>query len=224
MNPHDDVTTSVRPADRSDVPFLARMEQEASLPPLGTSFWEMLLESTKTGVLDFLEAMLAADGSRWGVVEDFIIVEVAGQPAATCAVFKPDPASGAHDPLDLSRLPAIAGSLSWDQGTCDAFRAAYQGMWQDDGGVLKPQADMIVEAVAVAPAFRGRGLGHRLMEAAFTKARDCGAGSLGVMVIHGNVAAQSLYEKVFEPYATFHAAYFDHQIPGVTKYRAMLTG
>ena len=222
MNLQDRSGSSVRAAGRSDAPFLARMAHEASLPPLGTSFWEMLLTPSGTDVLSFLEAVLGADASRWGVVEDFIVVEVAGRPAATCAVFRPNVASGANDPLDLSKLPAVAGSLSWDQETTEVFRAAYQEMWKGDGDVLKPQADMIVEVVAVAPGFRGQGLGHRLMEAAFAKARDCGACSLGVSVINGNVAAQTLYAKVFEPYVTYHPAYFDHKFPGVTKYRATL--
>lgn len=62
-----------------------------------------------------------------------------------------------------------------------------------------------------------------LMNAAFDRGRTLGAKSIGIMVIHGNDGAQALYEKHFEPYATFHPAYFQHEFPGVTKYRASLT-
>ena len=112
--------------------------------------------------------------------------------------------------------------MSWPAETAAAFGTAYQGIWSGGADFLKPQAELIVESVAVAPEFRGRGLGDALMLAAFDRARARGGASLGIMVIHGNDAAKALYEKHFEPYATFHAAYFDHAFPGLTKFRATL--
>ncbi|MEM8674470.1 MAG: GNAT family N-acetyltransferase [Cyanobacteria bacterium P01_G01_bin.67] len=167
--------------------------------------------------------MFRCKASRWGQVEDFLIVERNGKAVATCAVFCPSELAGANSPLDLSKLPHIAKSLGWSIPTIESFEQAYVEIWEADPSFLKPQADMIVETVAVLPSHRGSGLGHSLMKAAFERAQQQGANSLGVMVVHGNKPAQSLYEKYFERYTTFYPAYFNYTLPGLTKYRASLS-
>ena len=217
---------TVRLGSHDDVEFLARMEHEASRPPFEESIWDGLLKPLDTNPLDFLQAVFEENGSNWGNPKDFIILEVGGTPVACCAVFRPregdDPAS--KGPLNLDCLPAIANRLGWSDSTTQAFKAAYQKPWGSDTSFMKPQAEVIVETVAVGSEFRGLGLGHRLMQEAFNRGRQMGAQSIGIMVIKGNDAAQALYEQHFEPYATFHGAYFNHEFPGLTKYRAMLTG
>lgn len=223
MNMQQNIAPAVRAATAQDIPFLAKMDVEASLPPFGRSFWDELLESTGTDTLTFLEAMFREAASNWGDVSDFIILESDGVPVATCAVFKPKPTPATEGPLNLERLDQIAGALSWSDDAKNTFRAAYEKVWSGDTGFLNPQADLIIETVAVAPDYRGNGLGTALMHAAFARGRDLGADNIGIMVIHGNDGAQALYEKHFEPFATFHGAYFDHEFPGLTKYRASLT-
>ncbi|WP_227271057.1 GNAT family N-acetyltransferase [Roseobacter weihaiensis] len=223
MSMQQKITPTVRAATAQDIPFLAKMDVEASKPPFGTSFWDELLEGTGTDTLTFLEAMFREAASNWGDVSDFIILESDGVPVATCAVFKPEPTPASEGPLNLGKLDQIAWALSWSDDTKNTFRAAYEKVWSGDTGFLKPQADLIIETVAVAPDHRGKGFGTALMQAAFTRGRDLGANSIGIMVIHGNDGAQALYEKHFEPFATFHGAYFDHEFPGLTKYRASLT-
>lgn len=207
---------------RADIPFLARIEEEASTPPFEQSLWTELLEPSGTPVRDFLAAMFAADASQWGRVEDFVLLEVAERPAAACALFRPCQKPGSEGPLDLSRLPEIASLLSWDEKTLKTFRRSYEKAWSGNLDFLCPQAEMIVETVAVLPEFRGRGLGHALMRAAFETARAKGARSLGIMVIHGNDTAKRLYETYFQPYITFHQTYFEDRFPGLTKFRADL--
>lgn len=212
-----------RTANTADIPFLARMTREATLPPLGTSFWDSLLEGTGTETLTFLEAMFQNDASNWGNVADFIVLELEGEPVATCAVFVPGTTPGADAPLNLDRLDRVASSLSWSPETAEAFRQTFESTWGgEDESFLKPQADLIIETLAVAPEHRGKGLGTALLHAAFDRGRAMGAKSIGIMVIHGNDAARTLYERHFEPFTTFHAAYFKHAIQGVTKYRTSL--
>lgn len=213
---------SVRLAASADAPFLARMVFEASLSPFDRSFWDDLLKETGTGALDFLEAMLREGAANWGAIEDFIILEVDGTPAAACAVFAPDE-QVLEGPLNLRKLDQVSNALSWRPDVAAAFHAAYQRVWDAGADFLKPQADVIIESVAVASDFRGRGLGDALMDAAFSRAREKRSASLGVMVVHGNDAAKALYEKYFEPYVTYHAAYFDHEFPGLTKFLASLS-
>lgn len=195
-------TQIVRSATHEDIPFLARMDVEASRAPFDESLWETLLAPTGTPATQFMETMFALNASRWGQVKDFIIIEKKGQAVATCAVFRPV-TIGANSPLDLSKLPQIADLLGWEPSITESFKQAYVGLWEADSNFLKPQAEMIVETVAVLPTHRGLGLGHSLMRAAFDRARQQGAASLGVMVVHGNEAAQSLYERYFERHTTF---------------------
>ncbi|MEL6838237.1 MAG: GNAT family N-acetyltransferase [Pseudomonadota bacterium] len=213
----------VRPATVQDIPFLARMDIEASSQPFGTPYWAEMLAGTDTTPQAFVAAMLRENASNWGKIEDFLILEVDGQPAATCCVFRPDAATSSTGPLNLNRLAEIGWSLGWTTTQTAQVRAKYLETFGDDADYLRPQADLIVETVAVDPGHRGKGLGTALMKAAFARGRALGAESIGIMVIQGNDNAQALYDKHFEPYATFHAAYFDHEFPGLTKYRASLT-
>lgn len=213
---------AVRSATRDDIALLARLDHEASLPPFERPFWDDLLEGTGTAPLDFLEAMFAVGGSNWGAIEDFLILEVDGAPAAGCAVYLATGDAARGHPLNLARLPAIAEWLAWPRATRDAFEAAYRALWAEDPIFYAPQAPAIVETVAVLPEHRGRGLGDRLMVEAKARARGLGVDAVGIMVVHGNDAAARLYAKHFEPWATFHPAYFGGAVPGLTKFRAAL--
>ena len=222
MNMQAPVTPQIRAATPRDIPFLARMDVEASTPPFDRPLWDELLEGTGTPTQRFVETMFREQASNWGGVSDFLVLEVSGEPAAACAVFRPRNAPDNPGPLNLNRLEQIAWSLSWSAETMDRVRAAYAAVWAGDTAFMTPQAELIIETVAVAPGRRGSGLGRALMRAAFDRGRQLGAQSIGISVIHGNNRAQALYEKHFEPFVTYHAAYFDHQFPGLTKYRASL--
>ncbi|MEM8795953.1 MAG: GNAT family N-acetyltransferase [Pseudomonadota bacterium] len=211
-----------RSGTKDDVLFLARMGYEASLPPFKESFWDDLIRPTGTETLAFLEELFRQDASNWGNSDDFIILELNGESSACCAVYRPLENPPSQGPLNLDKVPKIATTLGWSDTATNAFTAAYQKVWSGDRSFLTPQAEVIIETVAVVPSARGHGFGHRLMKAAFERGRTVGAKSIGIMAINGNDAAQSLYEKHFEPYATFHGAYFDHAFPGLTKYRASL--
>ena len=214
---------TVRSATPADAGVLARLDYEATLPLLNRSFYEDLLAKTGTSVLPFLEAVFRYGLSRWGTAEDFILLEVNGSVAAGCAVYKPVSAAPGTGPLSLEKLSDVAKALNWQQSQIDAFTSAHQQMWQAIGEVLLPQADCIVEAVAVLPGWRGRGLGHQLMVAAKQRAQVLGAETLGIMVIHGNDAAAHLYGQYFHPYISYHADFFDHQFSGLTKFRTRLS-
>lgn len=213
---------AIRSAEPSDVPLLARIDRLATEPPTGRSFWDDVLAPIETPTLDFLEAMFRERAARWGAIEDFLVVEADGTPAAACAVYRPDPDRPALDPFDLDRLPAVAAALRWTNDQAEVFRTGYAKIWADIGDFLAPQAEWIVEAVAVLPEHQRRGHGRRLMEAAIAKAKDTGGESIGVMVIHGNDPAGHLYEQFFDPWITYHAAYFENEFPGLTKYRRSL--
>lgn len=126
-------TLNTRKATTADIPFLARIEYEASLPPLNHCFWEDLLDGTGTTALQFIEAELRTDVSNWGNVADFLILEAQDKPVAAAAGYVP----GTEDycPLRLSRLEAIAHELKWSRENLTAFHDRYMAFW---GGDLRP--------------------------------------------------------------------------------------
>ncbi len=214
---------NLRKANASDIPLLARVEYEASLPPLNQSFWDEIVQGTETPALAFVEAMLKAEAGNWGNAEDFWVLEEDGKPVAAAAGYVP----GGEDyrPLNLERLDALAAHLGWSTETTEAFRDRYQQFWGHDPKpiFLKPQAPFIIETVAVLPEARGRGLGKTLVQMILDEARALPYSHAGIMVINGNDRAQHTYESVgFKPYQTYHADFFAQQyqleFPGFTKF------
>lgn len=216
-------TLNTRKATTADIPFLARIEYEASLPPLNHCFWESLLDGTGTTALQFIEAEIRNDASNWGNVADFLILEDQGKPLAAAAGYVPN--SEDYCPLRLSCLEVIAQELKWSQQTTAAFHNRYIKFWGGDlqPYFLTPQASWIIENVAVLPEARGQGCGKALLRALLEEGRSQQHTFAGIMVINGNEVARHTYESIgFKPYQTFHADYFSEQFniefPGVTKF------
>ena len=216
-------TLNTRPATTADIPFLARIEYEASLPPLNQCFWEELLQGTGTSALPFIAAKLKAAASNWGNVSDFLVLSEQDQPVAAAAGYVPNPDD--YCPLRLSRLGAIADELHWSPATAAAFRDRYLELWGGDlrPDFLTPQAPWIIENVAVLPEARGRGLGKALLNALLQEGKSQQHSHAGIMVINGNDAARHTYESIgFKPYQTFYSHYFSDQVdmefPGITKF------
>jgi ribosomal protein S18 acetylase RimI-like enzyme len=214
---------STRQATIADIPFLARIEYEASLPPFNYCFWEDILQGTGTSALQFIEAELRAGAGNWGDVTDFLILEEQGKPVAAAAGYTPN--SEDYCPLRLSCLDAIAQDLNWSDDIAAAFRDRYVQSWGGDlrPFFLTPQAPWIIENVAVLPEARGRGLGKVLIRALLEQGRSRQHSHAGIMVINGNDVARRTYESIgFKPYQTFHAEYFSEQFniefPGITKF------
>lgn len=217
------MSLTTRKATSADIPFLAQIEYEASLPPLDHCFWEDLLEGTGTTALEFIEAELHTGASNWGTVHDFLVLEEQGQPVAAAAGYVPNPTD--YCPLRLSHLEAIAQTLNWSSTTTSLFHDRYLGLFAGNLQpiFLAPQASWIIENVAVLPAARGRGLGKVLLKAVLEEGRSQGHSHAGIMVINGNDRARRAYESVgFKPYQTFYADYFltqfNIEFPGVTKF------
>jgi ribosomal protein S18 acetylase RimI-like enzyme len=214
---------STRKATIADIPFLAKIQYEASLPPLHRCFWEDILQGIETGALPFIEAMLRAGASNWGNVADFLILEEQEKPIAAAAGYLPN--SEDYRPLRLSALDKIAQDLNWSDQIAATFRDRYEQSWGSDcrPTYLTPQAPWIIEYVAVLPEVRGRGFGKMLLKALLEEGRSQRHSHAGIMVINGNDVARHTYESIgFKPYQTFHAEYFAEQFnldfPGITKF------
>jgi hypothetical protein len=136
-------TLNVRKATIADISFLARIEYEASLPPLNHCFWEDILQDTGTSVLEFIEAKLRTNASNWGFVSDFSILEEEGQPVAAAAGYTPNTED--YCPLRLSCLAKISQALNWSSAVATAFCDRYEQFWGSDSRpfFLTPQTPWI---------------------------------------------------------------------------------
>jgi ribosomal protein S18 acetylase RimI-like enzyme len=76
-----------------------------------------------------------------------------------------------------------AGERAGYVALCFGWSLEYQGR------------DAFVDDLYLRPAFRGRGLGARVMEAVEREARDLGVRALHLEVERGNDPARALYEK-----------------------------
>ncbi|MEM8605231.1 MAG: GNAT family N-acetyltransferase [Cyanobacteria bacterium P01_H01_bin.121] len=212
----------LRQATIADIPFLARIVYEASLPPLNHCFWDDLLHDMSTTSVQFIEAMLQADASNWGGVEDFFVLTEHDRPVAAAAGYSPSPDN--YCPLRLENLDQLAAILNWSPTITQTFRDRYTQLW---GGNFKPEffkpiAPWIIETVAVVPEARGRGLVKVLLRGLLDAGRSQGHERAGIMVINGNDAAYRAYTSLgFKPYQTFHTDYFaglfQLEFPGITK-------
>lgn len=79
--------------------------------------------------------------------------------------------------------PDLLALASWDGEPATAYELAMQ---EDVGWI---------EAVAVAPAMQGRGLGRRMVAAAIARLRAHGATSIKLLVMSSNAPAVTLYER-----------------------------
>lgn len=212
----------IRRAAIADIPFLARIMYEASLPPFNHCFWEDLLRGTDTSSLQFIEAMLKVKASNWGNVSDFLVLEWQGQSVAAAAGYVPNQSD--YCPLRLSHLGQVAQVLNWSQSTATKFGDRYLEFWGGEAQpiFLTPIAPWIIENVAVLPEMRDRGLGKILLQAVLEEGRSRQHSHAGIMIINGNEVARHTYESLgFQACQTFHAEYFSQQFnvefPGVTK-------
>lgn len=213
-----------RSATPSDIAFLSQIIYDASLPPHNHSFWDDMVQDSGTPALPFIAAMLKTRATNWSQVEDFLIIEQDGKPVAAASGYEATAAEADYRPLKLSGLSQIAQELGWSAAAEAAFRDRYTAMLGQDPHplFLKPQAPWIIEYVAVLAEARGQGIGKVLLRSLLEKAKTLNQLQVGIMIVNGNERARKVYESLgFQPYQSFHAAYFLDQFgmefPGFSK-------
>ena len=96
---------------------------------------------------------------------------------------------------NLRRLMAAAGMVTLVAETAGGERAGFI-MVGRSASVFTDQQQAFVYDVAVAPAFRRRGIGRMLMERAEAHAREQKMGYITLMVDCRNAPARTLYEQL----------------------------
>jgi len=223
---HNDLPYTIRPATPADIPFLAGMQYEASLPPSNFSFWDYPLMGLGVESLHFIETVMTLNAGVWGGVEDFLILEDQNHPIAAAAGIAAD-ADFVRGTVRINQIDAIGAALGWSAETTATFRARYEPNWPDPQGnaLLLPQASWIIESVAVIPSERGKGLVKPLMTALLEEGVRRGHHDVGITVANGNDRAQKAYESLgFQMYLAFGPAFFGEPgFGGYTKYKRALS-
>lgn len=213
----------VRRAARADLDFVAWCNHTATSPEPGFCYWDPLLAQTGTPAMDFIRAVFTQRALAWGDVEDFFLVEANGRLLGGGSAFVMDPND--YRPLRLARLPAVAQALGWSEASLTGFVHGYEAVWPDPlDPSLSPQAEWIIECVAVVDDARGQGVAGRLLDGIAAAARAQGVGSLGISITNGNLPAQRAYEKFgFAQVAYYGPDLYGGAYPGSTKYRYAVT-
>lgn len=218
-------TTTIRPATSNDIPFLAYVQYEASLPPSNFSFWDYPLMGLGVESLHFIEMVMRLNAGTWGSVDQFFVMEHEGRPVAAAAGIEPDEAF-ARGPVRISEINRIGEALGWSSELIETYRQRYEEQWPDPQGnfLLLPQASWIIESVAVIPEMRAKGLVKPLMQALFEEGKRRGHTHVGITVANGNDRAQKAYEHMgFQKYLAFGPAFFESpEFLGYTKYKRPL--
>jgi GNAT superfamily N-acetyltransferase len=216
---------SVRRAMLTDIPFLAWMQYEASLPPAYFSFWDFPIMGMNIEGKAFIETVLKLNAGAWGSVDEFWILEENGQPIAAAAGIEAGIAF-AEGPVRMQCLETIGQTLGWTSDMVALFRERYRTIWTYpvENPLLLPQAPWIIESVAVVPQARGKGLINVLMHSLIAEGRERGHASVGITVANGNEAARRVYERLgFKMYMAFGPAFFEQEgVMGYTKYKMSL--
>lgn len=135
---------SIRPATSADVPFLAHMQHEASLPPANFSFWDIALMGMDIDTLRFIETVMRLNAGAWGSVDQFLIMEQAGRPIAAAAGIEPDDAF-ARGPVRIADIDRIGVALGWSPEATEAYRERYEEQWPDPEGEFPAAATSIMD-------------------------------------------------------------------------------
>lgn len=202
------MTPLVRPATRSDLPFLIWAMVEASTSHLNRSVWQPILGLPDSEVAEVLGAVATSDRPHWCHIDRFRVVELNGAPVAAASSY--DATHEGNDALFGATLELLQNShMSAEASEAVLHRAAivdavtpkpYPGAWG-------------IENVAVTPDHRGQGLVRLLIEAAIADARDRDREHIQIMCLDGNERAERAWERAgFTVRAVYRGREFAHLV------------
>lgn len=193
----DIVTRSATPAD---VTLLAQIMERSMLPVQGQGLFDELSAVVAMDRLDFHKAVLLAGASNWGQIDDFVVVEVDGQPAGATGAYlstMPD-----IRPMTMAQVQALSTYLDLPADKAkDLLRAFIKkfGMFGDLPHLRHP-AEYVLEYGGVLPEHEGKRLPGHLIGGHVKRAIDKGCKTLGIVTLVGNTLALSSFLR----YGLYH--------------------
>jgi GNAT superfamily N-acetyltransferase len=183
------MSLAIRPGCPDDADFIAHTILMAQRGPRPRGWFDFALAQDQPQVLAFLRRLAVTNQRSWYHVSQFLVAEVDGEPAAAlCAM-----------PSRVSRetmRPAIeeaARTAGWSEADLAAIfmRGAYARPCWIQGG----NEDWLIEHVASAPAFRGRGLMQPLLAQGLDAGKAAGFSRTSITFVIGNEAAERCHAK-----------------------------
>lgn len=183
------MTLEIRRGRSSDAGFIARTILLAQRGPRPLGWIDFALDRPEPEVLAFLEQLAVARQVSWYHVSQFLVAEIDGvRAAALCAM----PSRVARETV----RPAI-DEVAHSAGMSDADLAALyaRGSYARPCWVQGSDEDWLIEHVASAPGFRGRGLIQILLADGIAAGRAAGFGQVSITFVIGNDKAERCYAK-----------------------------
>lgn len=178
------------PAREEHVPFIAWVELAAARSHLERGVWDLYTNAHEAETLRFLETLVTTETSHFAHYTNFIVAEVAGEPAAALSGY-----------FEAEQgVPALNAGV--EEANRSLGRSAEENAagWRRCGSIALVSSEhepgaWIVEWVATKPEFRRRGFVDRLLSEILDMGRTKGASTAEIGVLIGNDPAQRAYEK-----------------------------
>ena len=180
----------IRSADRGDSRFVAWVIQEAARSHLPAGVWDFALPDPDRRI-DFLDALASAEARSFFSYQGFLIAELDGSPASALSGYEPAKALG--QTMTDANIEAFA-----QVGLSEQELALFGERMKMITGAMPetPEDRWVVEWVATAPGFRGRGLAQKLLLEILERGRGLGYAGAQIAFLIGNTPAQRIYERV----------------------------
>jgi GNAT superfamily N-acetyltransferase len=179
----------IRSGRADDAEFVARtiLRAQRGSRPLG--WFDFALDRPDPDVLAFLEKLAVAGQASWYHVSQFLVAEVNGERAAALCAMPSRIARATLRPA-IDEAARRAGMSEADLAAIYKRGAYARSCWVQGG-----EEDWLIEHVATAPAFRGRGLIQALLTSAIAAGRAAGFGNASITFVIGNDQAERCYVK-----------------------------
>lgn len=183
------MTLETRRGRNDDAEFIARIILLAQRGPRRLGWFDFALDRPEPEVLAFVERLAVARQTSWYHVSQFLVAEINGERAAAlCAM----PSRIARETV----RPAIDEAARRTGMTEADLAAIYtRGAYARPCWVQGSDEDWLIEHVAAAPAFRGRGLMQALLAGGIAAGRAAGFGHASITFVIGNDKAERCYAK-----------------------------
>ena len=180
----------IRRGTSDDARFLAWVMLSASRAHRTRGLWEVIIGSDEAGCLDYLRRLAIGRPRSLYHCENFLIAEVAGQPAAALCGFQ----VGDAWKIVSDAMANVQRDLGWTEADAAASYQRVAPIWS----ACRPPdvgADFVIENVATVPAQQRRGLMSALIDATLRAATARGCKLAEITTYIGNDAALRAYEK-----------------------------
>jgi ribosomal protein S18 acetylase RimI-like enzyme len=97
--------------------------------------------------------------------------------------------------LDRTRERSVLGVVAEANGRFAGFLLGRTGRWDASPPIVRPMASGLIDVVSVAAAFRRRGIGGSLVDAALRKMEARGVERVETTFVPGDPAARRLWER-----------------------------